>query len=213
MSLRRLAILSSFALVLAPAAVRAERVSLPKGTTFDLRLVDSLSSDTARVGDRFRARLAAPVALGGDAWLPEDTIVEGHVVLVRAARDGAVSGALGVQFDRIQPPGGDARTLRAGLASRRHDDDRLVREPYALVATGRKIDVVFIGRTHPEDVRAHTLVGIDGQDAEGLADDWSRTGLGPSEAAVPAGAIVKLAIDSKAKIDVPQGISAASFAW
>jgi hypothetical protein len=86
-------------------------------------------------------------------------------------------------------------------------------EPHAVLPTDRHIDVVFIGRTQLSDVRAHTLVGIDGQDMEELADHWAHSALGPEEVVVPAGAVVKLALDHKAKLHVPEGMSAATFTW
>jgi hypothetical protein len=65
------------------------------------------------------------------------------------------------------------------LTSWRQDDSKRLAELAPLVSTGRKIDTVFIGQSSAG--RASTLVGDD------LAEGYSNSGLGETEATVAAG--------------------------
>jgi len=72
------------------------------GTTLSVRLVDSLSSETATPGQTFRATLDAPLAVDGDVVVPEGYDVQGHVVDVKSAGKFAGKSMLSLQLDRIQ---------------------------------------------------------------------------------------------------------------
>lgn len=61
------------------------RTTIPAGTEFDLRLEDTLSSETASPGDRFTAAAAAPVLSGGDIAIEAGTRFHGTVELVDSA--------------------------------------------------------------------------------------------------------------------------------
>ncbi len=61
---------------------------LPSGTEIDLRLEDSLSSETANVGDRFTATAASPVLRGDQVVLDAGTRFRGRVELVDKAGRG-----------------------------------------------------------------------------------------------------------------------------
>ena len=95
-------------------------------------------------------------------------MVKGRVALVKAPRDGDISGVIGVEFVSLQPPGGGAKDILGKLTSLRQDDRRRMVELAPKVSTGRHIDVVFIGRSTAG--HASTLVGDD------LAEAWSHLG-------------------------------------
>ena len=79
-----------------PAPVPARAVIVPAGTPVAVLLESALSTRTAQPGDRFRARVAAPVRVQGRVVIPRGAEIEGHV----AASD---------------PPGSDARPGRMQL--------------------------------------------------------------------------------------------------
>src|SRR6266536_2638915 len=51
---------------------RAAMVTVPAGTSISIRMVDSVDSETAQVGDTFRATLNAPIELEGGTVVPAD---------------------------------------------------------------------------------------------------------------------------------------------
>jgi len=170
-----------------PALAAGEEITIPKGTALELVLVDRLGSRKAKVGDTFRARLVRALYVDGQPVLPKGTVVKGRVALVKAPRDGDISGVIGVEFVSLQPPGGGAKDILGKLTSLRQDDRRRMVELAPKVSTGRHIDVVFIGLSTAG--HASTLVGDD------LAEAWSQSGLSPSDVEIAAGTQVAMELD------------------
>jgi hypothetical protein len=168
----------------APALATAEETTIPKGTSVDLILKDELSTRTTKVGDTFRATVVSAIDIDGRQFLPEGTVVTGKVDLVKSERHGHLTGAIGVKFTHIQLPGGPEQKIDGVLTSLRQDDRKQLIELAPKVSTGRKIDTVFIGESTTG--RASTLVGDD------LAEGYSNSGLGATEATVPAGTQVTM---------------------
>lgn len=181
--------ITSFALVTGFAA--ADGITIPKGTAVDLVLVDGLDSRTAKVGDTFRATFQRALYVDGLPALGQGTAVRGRVDAVRSLADGAKSGFIGVSFDRITLSGGEEKEFEGKLTSLRQDDRRRIVELAPKVSTGRKIDVVLIGRSLPADTRAHTLVGDD------LAPDYAGTGLSATEVEVAVGIVMSMEFDEE----------------
>ena len=59
--------------------LRPEAVVVPPGTPVAVILEAPLSTRTAQAGDRFRARVAAPVRVHGRVVIPSGADIEGHV--------------------------------------------------------------------------------------------------------------------------------------
>jgi hypothetical protein len=73
--------------IVAAAPAESSR-TLSSGTEIDLRLENSLTSETANVGDRFEATAAAPVMVGERVALDAGTLFRGKVELVDEAGKG-----------------------------------------------------------------------------------------------------------------------------
>src|SRR5690242_3438380 len=118
--------------VLLPFALSAVLVSarpydppsvLKAGTAVDVVLQVSLDTDASEAGDRFSARVSAPVVVGGQVAVPEGAYLHGHVVLSDPlSRDGH-RGRLILAYDQLEF-GGHAYRLGAKSAypARRGDD-------------------------------------------------------------------------------------------
>jgi hypothetical protein len=75
-------------------------MTVPAGTVLTVRLLQSVSSSSARPGDAFDAELANPVAVDGNVVFPKGTQIQGRVV--SAMKSG-----------RLQNPGGLTLALKA----------------------------------------------------------------------------------------------------
>jgi hypothetical protein len=74
---------------------------LKAGTPVDVVLQVSLDTDASEAGDRFSARLAVPILVGGKVVVPAGAFLHGHVVLSDpVARDGH-SGRLILAYDQL----------------------------------------------------------------------------------------------------------------
>src|SRR5947207_485628 len=83
----------------------AAPVTIPAGTTVELRLEGGVSTRTARLGDAIETTILQPVYVDGALALPTGTRAWGRVEVLRTAREGAVSGVIGIDFTEILLPG------------------------------------------------------------------------------------------------------------
>jgi hypothetical protein len=77
--------------VAARAGTADYEVTLPAGTLFPVRMIDSIDTDKNQVGDHFSASLDDPVIIDGETVVPKNTIVHGHII--QARESGKISGA------------------------------------------------------------------------------------------------------------------------
>jgi hypothetical protein len=78
-----------------------QRGVVPSGTELDVRLEQGLSSDTARVEDRFEATTAVDLRENGRVLIPAGSRVRGVVTAVRDAGRVERKGELQLSFDQI----------------------------------------------------------------------------------------------------------------
>lgn len=109
--------------------------TLPPDTIISMRMDQTLSSKTSRVGDRFTASVTEPVQANGRVVIPAGTIVEGRVTQVTPAKRMSKAGMIAIDFDAIIMPDGRRLPLVGSLTSddpeirRRIDDENSVRGP------------------------------------------------------------------------------------
>jgi BON domain-containing protein len=82
-----------------------QKVTIPAGTNVSIRLIDTIDSETAQVGQTFRASLDSPLSADGEVVVPAGYDVEGHVVDVKSAGKFAGRSELTLQLDRIRVGG------------------------------------------------------------------------------------------------------------
>jgi len=134
-SVKRLALVGTIALC-ATALAAAEGTTIPKGTSVELTLQDSLSTRTAKVGDTFRATVVPAIDIDDQPVLPEGTVVVGKVELVKSIRHGHLTGVIGVKFTDVQLPGAQEQGIEGVLTSWRQDDRKRLVELAPLGAQG-----------------------------------------------------------------------------
>ena len=98
----------------APAVAQTTRtVTLDAGTVIPVRLRDTISSNDARVGDRFTATLQSEDS-ARSLRLPVGTFIEGTVSAVRAMQ-GKDPGVVSLTFDRVVLPNEASYTIKGSL--------------------------------------------------------------------------------------------------
>jgi hypothetical protein len=172
----RLAILALTIPVLSAAA------EIPPGSHSLLRLVNSVSTRTAREGDYVYMRTATPIVVDGRVLIPVDSYVQGVVTLAR--RSGRVSGRaeLALRIETLTLASGQVVKISPHLKS--VDSE----------GTDQKVDTresgIQQGGSKGADVAR--VAGMSGKGAAigGIADrSWSGAGIGAG-----AGGAVGLAI-------------------
>ena len=107
----RLAILALSASLLSAAS------EIPQGTHVLLRMVNSISTRTAREGDYVYLRTATPISASGSIVVPQGSYVQG--VVSHARQSGRVKGKaeLAIRIETLTLPGGKVIKLTPHLSS------------------------------------------------------------------------------------------------
>lgn len=144
---------------------------IPQGAHALLRLVNSVSTRTAREGDYVYMRTASPIVVNGQIVVPVDSYVQG--VVTRARRSGRVSGRaeLAIRIETLTLPGGKVIKVAPHLSSVDTGE------------SGQKVvgneNEVKQGGSHGADAVRITTTAGTGAAIGGLADrSWKGAGIG-----------------------------------
>lgn len=205
--MKSIALLWAGALCLALAASASaakDTVTLPKGTSIEVRVVTPVDSERAVRGGVFQAAVLRPLFAGGRLVIPQDAVVMGEIKHVRSAKNGARSAAVAIKFETLDA-GGQLHDIEGVLTSFKTDERRKILEQEAKLTTGRKVDVVLIGSGTEPDLKASTLVGTSGENREDLADEWAASGLGPATVNITRGTVLAMRLDKPVTITAGAG--------
>lgn len=125
-------------------AARLYRIA--SGERIRVRMNNTLSSKTARIGDRFTTTVTEPVySDGGVVVIPTGSTVSGRVTAVKAARKGGDPGSIDVTFYQVRTPNGTTRAINGSLTDL---DTSRAKSDNEGAASGDKMKnrkVIFIG--------------------------------------------------------------------
>lgn len=186
----RLAIL---VIALAPVAAGAE---IPGGSHTLLRVVNSISTRTAQVGDYVYFRTATPITAKDAIVVPAESYVQG--VVTRSVRSGRVKGTaeLAIRIDNLTLPSGQVVKLSPTLASvdSGETDQKVV----------GKENEVKQGTSHGTDAVRIATTGGAGAALGGLADrSWRGAGIGAG--AGTAAGIATVLLTRGREVELRQG--------
>jgi hypothetical protein len=144
---------------------------IPQGTHVLLRMVNAISTRTAREGDRVYLRTASPIVVNGKFLVPVDTYVE--AIVSYSIRSGRVKGRaeLGIRVNSFTLPTGE--TLRVSPQLSSVDSG----------GTEQKVDAkeneIKQGGTKGQDAQRIAVITGSGAAIGGLADhSWKGAGIG-----------------------------------
>jgi ElaB/YqjD/DUF883 family membrane-anchored ribosome-binding protein len=155
-------------LLLATKTIAAE---IPKGSHALLRLVNSISTRTAREGDYVYLKTATPIVSGGAVLVPVDSYVQG--VVIHSKRSGRVKGVaeLGIRIETLTMSSGKVIKMTPKMAS-------VDSEGTEQKVVGKESEVQQ-GTSHGEDAVRIAGTGAAGAAIGGIADrSWKGAGVG-----------------------------------
>ena len=124
----------------------ANLYTVSSGTTFRVRMNNTISSKTARVGDTFSTTVTEPVySSTGQVVIPTGSTVTGRVDSVTAAKKGGDPGQIAVRFTSVRLPSGKTRAINGSLTDL---DSKSAKSDNESVASGDKMKnrkIIFIG--------------------------------------------------------------------
>jgi len=144
---------------------------IPKGSHVLLRMVNAVSTKTAREGDYIYMRTATPIVAEGSVVVPTDSYVQG--VVTHSKRSGRVTGVaeLSIRIDNLTLPSGKVIRISPTLGSVESGDaEQRVVGPENQVKQGT---------SHGADAEKIATTGGIGAATGGLADhSWKGAGIG-----------------------------------
>lgn len=110
-----------------------------------VRMEDTITSQNARVGDRFRTTVVDPVYAGGTEVIPAGSTITGRVTTVQRAQRKSKAGSMGVEFISVQLPNGTSRAINGSLTDVTGQNSTYDNEGQVTGRSATKRNVVFIG--------------------------------------------------------------------
>lgn len=191
----RLAILALTVSGLAQPGLHAA-TEIPQGSHILLRLVNSISTRTAREGDRVYMRTASPIVVNGEFVVPVESYVQG--VVTHAQRSGRVTGRaeISIRIDTLTLPSGQTVEVSPRLSS--------VDSGGTEQKVETKEGTVQQGGSKGVDAQHMAMISGSGAAIGGLAErSWTGAGIGAG-----AGGAVGLAyvlLTRGREVDLHQG--------
>jgi len=127
--------------VVAPALFTVNR-----GKKFRVRMDETISSKTARVGQRFTATITEPVYSNtGVVVIPSGSEIFGRVNSLQPAAKGGKPGQIDASFVQVKLPNGRTRAINGSLTDLDSDDARSDSEGTASGDRMKNRKIIFIG--------------------------------------------------------------------
>ncbi|MEP7211442.1 MAG: hypothetical protein ABI791_00085 [Acidobacteriota bacterium] len=124
----------------------ARLYTVASGKRLHARMADTISSKTARVGDRFTATITDPVySTNGVVVIPSGAEVIGRVDSVVPARKGGKAGTISATFIQLVLPNGFKRAINGSLTELNTDDAKSDAEGTASGDRMKHRKLIFIG--------------------------------------------------------------------
>jgi len=148
----------------------AGATEIPQGSHVALRMVNSISTRTAKEGDYVYLRTASPIAADGGIVVPEGSYVQG--IVTHSLRSGRVKGKaeLAIRIETLTFPSGKVVKMNPHLASvDSNDTDQKVKGENGIQQ----------GSSHGADAARIAEMGGAGAAIGGISDrSWTGAGIG-----------------------------------
>jgi hypothetical protein len=177
------ALLAGLLIVSIGSVARAEKYSIPAGTTLHCRLTQTLSTKLNSQGDLFAATVSEPLIINGREVIPVGSRLEGRVSWM--ARPGRVKGVgqMRLSADRISLPDGRTFPLSALLMSaygaegaKVWGEEGVVKGPSSRLKSFEEIGGLAAGGGIVGLLFSHPVVGMTFGGTAGFVDRMRRRG-------------------------------------
>lgn len=133
------------AVVKAPVTPPITYYTINSGQVIRVRMNQTITSETARIGDQFTTTTVDPIYAGGVEVIPAGSAVIGRVSSVTRAARKSKAGTMGVQFVSLRLPTGIARAMNGDLTDVTNEEVNADNEGEVSGRSATKRNVVFIG--------------------------------------------------------------------
>jgi hypothetical protein len=172
-----------------------QRATLQPGQVFEVEIMETVSSRTHRLGDRFAARTVRDLrAEDGTLVIPAGAEVVGEVTEVTPLKALGGQASIAVEFTRMIAPSGEELEIRAGFLELGADRSGNKKKVIGAAVAGAILGRVLGGKGAENAV----LGAVVGAAAGGAAVARARD----KDAVIPAGEIVALQLEEVVTVEV-----------
>lgn len=115
------------------------------GQVVQVRMNEQISSETARIGDRFTTTVMIPIYTRGVEVIPAGSTIAGRVTNVKRAQRRSKAGWIQVAFVSLQLPNGTTRAINGSLTTLENETATFDEEGQVSGRGSTRRNVVFIG--------------------------------------------------------------------
>jgi hypothetical protein len=119
--------------------------NVPASQVIQVRMNEQISSESARIGDRFTTTTMIPIYVAGVEIIPAGSSITGRVTNVKRAQRRSEAGWLQVAFVSLQLPNGTTRAINGSLTSLSNETATFDEEGQVTGRGSTKRNVVFVG--------------------------------------------------------------------
>ena len=119
--------------------------TVPASQVIQVRMNEQISSESARIGDRFTTTVMVPIYSGGVEVIPAGSLITGRVTNVKRAQRKSKAGWMEVAFISLQLPNGTTRAINGSLTSLTNETATFDEEGQVTGRGSTKRNVVFVG--------------------------------------------------------------------
>ncbi len=131
--------------VVKPIAPEVVYYNINSGQVMNVRMNETITSETARVGQQFTTTVMVPIYASGIEIIPAGSQVIGRVTTVTRAERKSKAGTIGVHFVSLRLPTGITRAINGDLVELMADDANSDNEGEVEGRSAIKRNAVFIG--------------------------------------------------------------------
>lgn len=131
--------------VVTPVTPAAVYYNVNAGQVIRVRMNQTITSETARVGDQFTTTVVDPVYASGIEVIPDGSEIVGRVTSVNRASRKSKAGTIGVHFVSVRLPTGITRAINGELTDVTANNVTADNEGEVSGRSAMKRNVVFIG--------------------------------------------------------------------
>ncbi|HKO99855.1 MAG TPA: hypothetical protein VJU86_22965 [Pyrinomonadaceae bacterium] len=131
--------------VTTPPAPPVVYYNVASGQVINVRMNQSITSETARVGDQFTTTVMVPIYASGVEVIPAGSEITGRVTSVNRPERKSKPGSIGVHFVSLRLPTGIARAINGDLVENMDEEVNFDNEGDVKGRSATKRNVVFIG--------------------------------------------------------------------
>jgi hypothetical protein len=179
-------------------------LTVVSGTTVAVEFEETLSSDTNRPGDRFRARVVEPVYVGDRVAIDAGSTVTGRVAEASTSRRIGGRARLGLDFDRLKLGSGDEVVIEASFHGQARSQTAKDAATIGGAAAGGALLGRIIGHHSDREARGTTVGALLGT-AVGTAIAASDPGQAVT---IPEGTVLRIRLDAPVTVTVTADRSA-----